>query len=164
MWWRVTGREFSANGNAGNRERFREIVRDRAEPGLLAYAGETPVGWCAVCPRDELGRVLRSTALKPRDDRAGVWAISCFFVARARRGAGVARALLPAAVAFARDRGARHVEAYPVDGAAGIPDAEAYTGTLAMFLAKGFTVVEPRRPGRRVLVSRSCSAPTPARG
>ena len=85
-----------------------------------------------------------------------VWAISCFYVARSRHGQGVIRALLPAAVAFARDRGARAVEGYPVDvaDAGAIPAAEAYTGTLGLFLAQGFAVVEPRRSARRPVVRR----------
>jgi GNAT superfamily N-acetyltransferase len=164
MWWRQISREFSQHAGAGNRDRFRAVVAGGAEPGLLAYEDGEPVGWCAVCPRDELGRVLRSPTLKPTDDLPDVWAISCFFIPRRRRGGGIAQALLPAAVAFACERGAGAVEAYPVDTTLGhqVSAAELYTGTLPMFLSHGFRVVEPRRSARRVLVRRSCSAPPQA--
>jgi GNAT superfamily N-acetyltransferase len=163
MWWRQTGREFSANAGAGNRAGFAGTVASGAEPGLLAYVDGKPAGWCAVSPRAELGRVLRSPALKPLEDQPGVWAISCFYVRRGHRGTGVARALLPAAVEFAAARGAEAVEAYPVDVSRPVPAAEAYTGTLPMFIEAGFHIVEPRRPGRRVLVRRPSRVASPER-
>ena len=60
---------------------------------------------------------------------------------------GVARALLGAAVDYARDHGATTLEAYPVDVADGerIGVGEAYKGTLAMFRRAGFTEVARRR-------------------
>jgi hypothetical protein len=76
MWWRVSAREFSADGNAGNRAEFRRLV-DAGEPvGLLGYHGDEPVGWCAVAPRQAYQRIQRSPTLKPdRPDGAGVWSV-----------------------------------------------------------------------------------------
>jgi GNAT superfamily N-acetyltransferase len=163
MWWRVPSREFSANGNAGNRAAFQRLV-DVGEPvGLLAYDGEEPVGWCAVAPRPAYLRVLRSPALKPdRPDDATVWSVPCFFIKRDRRRAGVAGALLDAAVRYAAEQGATTVEGYPVDTTAGrMPHAaELYTGTVGLFARAGFTVHKRPTSGRRVVMRRKAPAET----
>jgi hypothetical protein len=73
----------------------------------------------------------------------------------------VARALLEGAVAYARDRGATGLEAYPVRTGkteAIHPDA-AFTGTLPMFERAGFRVVaerasDPSNSNQRVVVRR----------
>jgi len=153
MWWRIPGREFSANGNAGNNAALKAAVR--AGPvGLLAYAGGTPVGWAAIAPRHDYPRVLRSPALKPRTAEEGVWSMPCFFIDRAHRRQGVASALLKAAPKYAKANGASTLEAYPVDTASGrMPAAaELYTGTVDLFERAGFEVHERPATGRRVVM------------
>ncbi|HUH06685.1 MAG TPA: GNAT family N-acetyltransferase [Egibacteraceae bacterium] len=154
MWWRVTGRQFSQNGNAGNRAALQALVSGGCEPGLLAYDERRPAGWCAVSPRDQLGRVLRSPTLKPAeaDPGEGVWSVSCFYIPRDRRGQGLATALLDAAVAFARSRGATAIEGYPLDPRGQRrPSAELYTGTPSMFARAGFSEVARRSQARAVM-------------
>ncbi|HWB71247.1 MAG TPA: GNAT family N-acetyltransferase [Egibacteraceae bacterium] len=153
MWWRITGREFEANGNAGNRARFQALVDSGSTPGLLAYRDGRPVGWCAVAPREQQPRLQRSPTLKPLDDEPGVWAVSCFFTHRAHRGTGVARALLDAAVGHAAEHGARIVEGYPVDRQGRLPAAEAFTGTVELFASAGFTEAG-RRSQRQPIMRR----------
>lgn len=152
MYFRLTGSEFQRNAGEPNRAKFRQIVESRQEPGLLAYDGARAVGWCAVCPRAELGRILRSPTLRPLDDMAGVWSVSCFYVARQHRRRGVSRALLAAAVEHCAERGAAAVEAYPIAPSEAVRAADAYPGTLALFSEAGFSVVEPRRSERRPVV------------
>jgi ribosomal protein S18 acetylase RimI-like enzyme len=96
-------------------------------------------------PRTDFGRIVRSRVIPKIDDRP-VWSIVCFAVSASARGQGVGRALLDAAVAYARERGADALEAYPVrveDGEAIHPDS-AFTGTLPMFERAGFEVVADR--------------------
>ena len=120
----------------------------------MAYRDGEPVGWVSVGPRDDYARLQHSKVLGPVDDKP-VWSIVCFVVARAARGQGVARALLDAAVDYAREHGATLLEAYPVetDGER-VPAANAFKGTLGMFERAGFEVVERRR-------ANSVSAPRP---
>jgi len=53
-------------------------------PGLLAYEGDVPVGWCAMAPREDHDRLNRSKPFAPIDDTA-VWSITCFIVRKGYR-------------------------------------------------------------------------------
>jgi GNAT superfamily N-acetyltransferase len=118
---------------------------DRA-PGLVAYDGDEAVGWISIGPREDYERLAHSTVLKPLDDKP-VWSIVCFVVGRQARGRGVARKLLEAGVDYAREHGARLLEAYPVEVAEGmrVPPGDVYRGTLSMFERAGFKVVARRQ-------------------
>ena len=103
-------------------------------------------------PREAYGRVLRSPIHKPVDELTGVYSISCFYIARGARGAGVADALLSAAVEHARTRGASAVEAYPRDvGDERPPAADMWRGSLAQFERAGFEILVRRRPARPIV-------------
>lgn len=155
MWWRVPSKQFSANGNAGNKSALRGVVRKGEPVGLLAYQDGAPVGWMALAPREAYPRVLRSPALKPKSGpQAEVWSVTCFFIDRAHRRSGVASALLKAAAAHAKKAGASIVEGYPVDTAHG-KAADLYTGTVELFTRAGYTLHERPPTGRRVIMRRA---------
>jgi GNAT superfamily N-acetyltransferase len=124
--------------------------------GLVAYLDGEPVGWCAVEPRPAYPRMLRNNRVPwegRSEDRSddSVWAVTCFVVKTSFRRRGIAAALAYAAVDFARQCGARALEAYPVttkDTSLG----ELYVGTHGMFAAAGFT--EVGRPSKRRAVMR----------
>lgn len=128
-----------------------------ATTGLVGYLGDRPVGWCAVAPRssyDGLVRNAQQTAWRGRsEDRAdrSVWAVTCLFTRVGERGRGVARELAAAAVDFARERGARVLEAYPIT-VAEATWGEEHPGPLSVYLAAGFEVVH--RPSKRRAVVR----------
>jgi GNAT superfamily N-acetyltransferase len=114
----------------------------------VAYRDGEAVGWVSLGPRPDYDRVVHSPLLAPVDDRPG-WSIVCFVVGRRSRGQGVARALLDAAIAYAREHGARTLEAYPVDTSAGrVASATVYRGSLSMFEAAGFHEVVRRQANR----------------
>jgi GNAT superfamily N-acetyltransferase len=125
--------------------------------GLVAYLDGTPVGWCAVEPRTAYARLLLKTRV-PWDGRsedkadAGVWAVTCFVTRTGYRRRGVSRALVRAAVDFARDRGASAIEGYPMMGAEGALVGELHPGLRSAFAAAGFA--EVTRPSRRRVVMR----------
>src|SRR5437899_2356952 len=81
MTWRLPRAEWEAAKGEGNKQAFRALVQDNAQPGVLAYSGDEPVGWCAVAPRAVYVRLKKSRVLAPVDDRP-VWSISCLFIAR----------------------------------------------------------------------------------
>lgn len=151
MFYRLTGREFSAAAGPGTRGMLRELVEVGPAPGLLAYDGGEAVGWIALAPRSEYGRVLRSPLVKPiAPDDTDVWSVTCFFVRRAARHGGVAEELLRAGVAYAGEQGARVVEGYPVESAAD-RSADLYPGTVGMFRRAGFREVSRKTPRRATM-------------
>jgi GNAT superfamily N-acetyltransferase len=127
-----------------------------ATTGLVAYLDGTPVGWCAVEPRSAYHGLVRNMKVpwEGRDeDRAddSVWAVTCFVTRSGFRRRGVSRALARAAVDFARERGARAVEAYPMTTTNAIL-GEQHVGTVGVFAAAG--LVEVGRPTIRRAVMR----------
>jgi GNAT superfamily N-acetyltransferase len=148
-FYRVRGMTWANSSPADNRKVLERAVRTDARrghaPGLVAYRDGEAVGWVSLSPREEYERLEHSKVLARIDDKP-VWSIVCFVVGRKARGRGVAAALLDAAVDYAREHGARLLEAYPVDTSSGrVPAAEAFKGTLGMFEGAGFRVVERRQ-------------------
>lgn len=152
MFWRFDSRkEFDANKGAGNKRAFQNVVTSGAKPGVLAYRGKEPIGWCAVAPRSEYVALERSRVLKPVDDQP-VWSISCLFVRRQDRRQGVSTLLLRAAVEFAASKGATVVEGYPVEPSMEkMPDAFIWNGVPTAFVAAGFTEVARRSASRPIM-------------
>ncbi|CAN5279202.1 hypothetical protein BH18ACT5_BH18ACT5_14040 [soil metagenome] len=96
IWWRVTSQEWSDRHGDGLRSELNALVDEGEQPGLLAFAGDQPIGWVAVAPRSEYPRLDRSSKLKPVDEKP-VWSITCFYIDRHHRRQGVAEKLLSAA-------------------------------------------------------------------
>ena len=124
--------------------------------GLVAYQGDVPVGWCRVEPRNAyswLGQTpWTGRDEDPTDDT--VWSISCFIIRSEHRRQGITHLLTREAVEYARDRGARAVEGYPMEVVPGqtISWGELHVGGVDGFLAAGFSVVG--RPSKRRVVVR----------
>ncbi|HEU5129185.1 MAG TPA: GNAT family N-acetyltransferase [Glycomyces sp.] len=155
MFWRLANRDFVKNGNAENRAALREEVACGRPTGLLGYLDGAPVGWCSLSPRPSYQRVLRSKYLQPDEpeDRS-VWSVPCFFSRRDTRGSGIAGAMLEAAVAHARDRGASVLEGYPVDTEDGTRKGDIHSGTIGLFTRAGFAMHRRPPEGSRRVVMR----------
>lgn len=125
--------------------------------GLVAYVGGEPAGWCAVEPRSAYPRLrYMRVPWSGRDEDIAddtVWAVTCFTVRVGRRRQGISRALARAAVDFARERGARALEGYPmiVDPGEDLTWGELYVGARSIFADAGFAeVIQPTK--RRVVM------------
>jgi GNAT superfamily N-acetyltransferase len=125
---------------------------------LVAYRDGEPVGWCAVEPRAAyagLRRVFRVPWAGRAEDKTdpGVWAVTCLLVRVGFRRRGVSRALAHAAVEFARQRGARALEGYPMVTQPGqeITWGELHVGSHSIFAAAGFAEVSRPTPRRVVM-------------
>ena len=155
MTWRLPRSEWEAGKGGRNKQAFRSLVQDDTPPGVLAYLGGEPVGWCAVAPREIYVRLRSSRVLAPVDDQP-VWSISCLFIAKPFRRQGVSVQLIEAAVKFARSNEARIVEAYPfVPYSEAMPAAFAWTGTVSAFERASFREVA-RRSEARPIMRREC--------
>jgi GNAT superfamily N-acetyltransferase len=151
MFWRARGKAYSGAWGSRNRAAFRRIVMKGPPPGLLAYLGKEPVGWCALAPREDYVRLEYSKVLAPVDDRKP-WSVTCFFVAREHRGEGLTVALLRAASEHARKRGAEILEGYPTDTrGARASSPWVFTGLLSAFTKAGFREVERRSKTRPIM-------------
>jgi len=138
MYWRLTRAEFARRQGESNRRALKRIVDSGRVPGILAYAGAEPVGWCSVAPREEYASLERSPVLGRLDDEP-VWSIVCFYIARSHRKLGVAEALIEAAVAYVKRCGGRIVEAYPTRPRGRVlAPVSSYQGVPAMFERLGF--------------------------
>jgi ribosomal protein S18 acetylase RimI-like enzyme len=158
--WRLRSKDMAAAKVPELRERLHEQATSPEPPGLVAFDGERAVGWVSLGPRTDFERIVRSRVIPTIDDRP-VWSIVCFAVSTTARGQGVARALLDAAIGYAREREADALEAYPVafDHREPFHPDAAFTGTLPMFERAGFRVVadrasDPSSRHRRVVVRR----------
>jgi GNAT superfamily N-acetyltransferase len=151
MWWRLRRSEFDRQKGEGNRQAFKQIVTVGEAPGILAYSEGQPIGWCAIAPRESYPVLERSRNLKRVDDEP-VWSITCFFIAKAFRRQGVTLQLIEAAVDYARQQGAKLVEAYPVETKSEeMPVVFAYTGFASTFREAGFVEVVRRSETRPVM-------------
>lgn len=136
--YRLPSAENNALSGAARPERLRSFCGTDTAPGVLAYVDGTPAGWCAVSPRTDFVRLVRSKTIQQLD-ALPVWSIVCLVVKAGFRGAGVSGALIEGAVAHAAANGATCVEAYPLDAQGQKVSASlAYTGTRSMFEKAGF--------------------------
>lgn len=119
----------------------------KATSGLVAYVDGEPAGWAAVEPRTAYPK-LRGSRIpwqgrtENKDDDE-VWAVTCLVVRKGFRGRGLTYPLAKATIAFARDRGARALEAYPMITEPGreITWGELHVGARQIFADAGFTEV-----------------------
>jgi GNAT superfamily N-acetyltransferase len=149
MWWRKeTPGPWKEFKGVKAKETFKNLVQMSKAHGMLAFAGEEPVGWCSFGPRRDFPSLEKVRAYK-RDDTADVWSINCFFIHHKWRGKGLTRGLLRAAVETVKTRGVKVIEAYPVtttkDGRR-LGAMMAYTGPLKIFEELGFKTVQATNP------------------
>ena len=119
-------------------------VRAGVPVGLLAYEGEISVGWISIAPRETF-RNMGGPAAGPDEL---IYAINCFFIPRALRGAGLGQKLLRGAIDHARDMGASVLEATPV-----VPDSASYRfmGFVPSFEREGFKHICDAGTRRKVM-------------
>jgi GNAT superfamily N-acetyltransferase len=129
-----------------------------ATSGLVGYVDGEPAGWVAVEPRTAYPKLrgLRVpwTGRDEDKDDDGVWAVTCFVVRKGYRGRGLTYLLAEATIDYARERGARALEAYPMIVPPGkvITWGELHVGARQVFEDAGFR--EVNHPTLRRVVMR----------
>ena len=129
MAWRHSSREHVENDE--KKRMMMALVEAGTPVGILAALDGKTVGWCSVAPR----QTYRKLSPGQDDGETGIWSIACFYIPRALRGGGLAAALLDAAIDHAFAKGAKTIEAYPIDEAS---PSYRFMGFRDMFTARGF--------------------------
>ena len=146
MVWRAKAAEAKSTDGNSRKAAIHSRVRDGVPIGLLGYLAAEPVAWCSIAPRatyrplggpDDFG-----------DAPNAVWSLACFFIRRDLRGQGASEQTLVAAIAHARGKGGKVLEAYPVD-----PDSPSYRfmGFIGLFERAGFKAIGRAGTRRHVM-------------
>jgi GNAT superfamily N-acetyltransferase len=162
QYFKTPHRDWRSVDDAGRRARLREQTncddpRAGSTTGLVAYLGTEPAGWVAVEPRTAYPRLpwVRTVWSGRHEDKAdaGVWAVTCFVTRKGYRKRGISYALAAATVGYARENGARALEAYPMITHPGeeIIWGQLYVGSRQVFAEAGFTEVSRPSPRRVVM-------------
>jgi predicted GNAT family acetyltransferase len=152
-YWQLPRKQWEAARGAGAKRLFRQRVNE-GPPGVVAFIGDDAVGWLQIGPRADAPQwngVRRVSAPLKESDAANerVWAATCFYVKSNARGRGVSEALLKGAVAFAKKKGARVIDACPIDGNAST--GAAYVGRTVIFERANFREMARRKPNRPLM-------------
>ncbi|MBS0417052.1 MAG: hypothetical protein JSR66_05030 [Proteobacteria bacterium] len=147
MRWRMRSSEFQKSTKVMRASKLAQMVREGQPVGVLAYAGNEPIGWCSIAHRGSYEALERYKAL-PRIDTAEVWSVVCFFVDRRFRHRHITLGLLEAGLDYVRSQAGKIVEGYPVEPGAGL---YTYMGSPATFQKAGFRDVTPGGQKRQVV-------------
>lgn len=151
MWWRLKSSDFEKQKGVSNKKAMRSLVKKGEQIGIISYAGNKPIGWCAVAPREKYIRLENSRVLKRIDDKP-VWSITCFFIAKEYRKKGVSADLLKGVVAFCKKKNVKLLEGYPtVPHNKNIPAAFIWTGIPTAFEKAGFVEAVRRSETRPIM-------------
>ncbi|HEV2519318.1 MAG TPA: GNAT family N-acetyltransferase [Thermoplasmata archaeon] len=127
-----------------------DLVRTHRAHAALVYDGADIVGWCQFGPPAELPG--RATAYGRLGIAPPDWRLPCFFVDRGRRGEGVARKALEAALWIIAARGGGIVDGYPQDlDGRRTSNSFLWGGTASMFQAAGFSRVAQLGPTKWIV-------------
>ncbi|GAA4182197.1 GNAT family N-acetyltransferase [Gryllotalpicola koreensis] len=163
QWFKASARDYRELSWQELEQREREITNcgdphATTTTGLVAFLDDDPAAWVAVEPRINYPRMQRQRIPwqgrdEDRDD-PDVWAITCFVTRVGYRGRGLMSELTIAAADYAKSRGARAVEGYPLVAEAGekLGWGELFVGARSSFEAAGFSEVS--RPSARRAVMR----------
>jgi GNAT superfamily N-acetyltransferase len=145
MLWRLPrgGKLWDESKGEKNRQAFKRLVQVGMVFGVLAFAGDEPVGWCSVGPRGDFPRLSTVKALQT-SWTPGTWSVTCFFIRSVWRRKGVGTKLLAEAIKVAKANGATELEGYPIRPyTANVPGAFAWTGVPLLFENQKFVDITP---------------------
>lgn len=156
MYFRLSPKERKEHGGERRRSMIHDRIAEGPPPGMLALEGDRAVGWMQIGPRSDVrewnGKRRASAPLVETEAADGrAWAISCFFVRPSERGGGLSHRLVAAGIDFARERGARIVDACPIVHSDDSSGMGLFVGSARVFEKAGFATVARRRPGRPLM-------------
>lgn len=150
-YWILKRSEYNEMRKTGETKNvFKKIVKNNLPPGILAYNGNEAAGWCAIQPRENYPVLQNSRILAPIDNEP-VWSIVCFYISKKYRGQGLSVSLITESVKFAKTKGAKIIEGYPVEPKKETAPVFIYTGVASSFLKAGFKEAARRSETRPIM-------------
>ena len=114
-------------------------MRDGRAHAALVFEGEDAIGWCQFGSPIELPNIRSKKEYEKENRTPPDWRITCFFIDRERRGMGIAKLALQAAMREISLLGGGTVEAYPEDYTDERTSSSFLcSGTLGLFEKAGF--------------------------
>jgi GNAT superfamily N-acetyltransferase len=117
--------------------------------GFVALSDNQVIGWLKLTEAQHLSKLYEQRLYRGlpcfEGDRQGVYTVGCVLVSEERRRSGVARSLLQHAVSWAREHGAKAIEAFPHRAALPHP-AGLWLGPYALYQQLGFQTVHDFEP------------------
>jgi GNAT superfamily N-acetyltransferase len=143
MPWRMTKEELKQNNSACRKDFIKQRVWSDTPIGILGYFENEAIAWCSVAPRETHQRLGGDETLQK------VWSITCFFIKREYRKKGLVKFLIKSAENYARENGAKYLEAYPVEESS---PSYRYMGFTKTFEEMGFAFTKMAGTRRHVMV------------
>lgn len=149
MYYRLRRADFiKGKDGGGNKNAMMTLVEKGSPAGILGFFNGDAIAWCAFAPREDFIKLENSRVHKRIDD-IPVWSVPCLFVARGYRRQGVASQLLMGVIKFAKEKGIKVIEAYPIiPTTEKVPDPFAWNGFYKTFEKLGFKIVDQKSANR----------------
>jgi hypothetical protein len=131
------GKERTAESNRALKERL--VIEGKAHAALV-FDGDVAVAWCEYGTPEELPNIYHRKQYEAELDKLPDYRLTCFFVDRKYRRAGMAALALDGALHLIAQDGGGVVEAYPHDtGGQKVSASFLYNGTRSLFEQAGFS-------------------------
>jgi GNAT superfamily N-acetyltransferase len=85
------------------------------------------------------------------EEEARLYAVTCFYVRTGHRRRGLMKELAKAAIAFARSKGARALDACPIEADRPLMWGDGFVGIASVFRELGFEEIARRSPRRPLM-------------
>jgi GNAT superfamily N-acetyltransferase len=143
----------------GNRALKQRLVGEGRAHAAVVFDGDRAVGWCQYGTPEELPTITHRKEYEAGLVAPADYRLTCFFVDRDYRRAGVAAVALRGALDLIAQAGGGVVEAYPYDiQGKKVSASFLYNGTRSLFEQAGFVYERPK--GKNHCVMRTTVAPS----
>ena len=127
----------------GNRSLKRRLVDEGRAHAALVFDGDEAVAWCEYGTPAELPNIYHRKQYEDELDLLPDYRITCLFVDKKYRRAGMSAVALRGALGLIAETGGGVVEGYPHD-TQGQKVSVLYNGTRSLFERAGFSYVRPK--------------------
>ncbi len=148
MVFRPMSSAFRRAGSSAKKRALAQTVAANTPVGILAYDGAETVAWCSIAPLETYTNLRTRSYISDDSDTEDVWSIACFYIRSAFRRQGMTTQLINAATEYAKDNGAKVIEAYPVDYDS---PSYSYMGRIGTFERLGFEEIAMAGTRRHIM-------------